>query len=68
MKWNATVIALFVSVVSLAQIKDGISVVQYTASFAEQVDLTSFNDHNIETLFSSSNIFFDFDINKVSIL
>jgi len=55
MRWNVTVIALFVSVVSLAQNKDGISVVQYTASFAEQVDLKMFNDHNIETFYISKS-------------
>tara|TARA_B100001175_G_scaffold317649_1_gene335464 strand:- start:4995 stop:5327 length:333 start_codon:yes stop_codon:yes gene_type:complete len=55
MKWNVTVIVLFVWAANFAQIKDGISVVQYTASFAEQVELKSFRDHNIQTLFISKS-------------
>ena len=38
MRWIVNAIALFVTFATNAQVKDGISVVQYTASFAEQVD------------------------------
>ena len=55
MKWVVTVIVLFVTVAINSQNKDGISVIQYTASFAEQVDLKSFNDHNVQTFFISKS-------------
>jgi len=55
MKWIVNAIALFVTFATNAQVKDGISVVQYTASFAEQVDLKIFNDHNIETFYISKS-------------
>ena len=57
MKWIVTVIALFVSVVSFAQIKDGISVVQYSAKFLKnnELDLKAFKEYNIQTLYMSED-------------
>ena len=54
MKWSVTVIALFVTVVNFAQ-TESISIVQYTASFAEQVTLEDYKDYNIETYFVSKS-------------
>ena len=54
MKWIATVIALFVSAVNFAQ-TESISIVQYTAGFAEEVSLKDFRDYNVETLFMSKS-------------
>ena len=52
MKWSVTVIALFVWVVNFAQ-TESISIVQYTASFAEQVTLEDYKDYNSKTYFIS---------------
>ena len=54
MKWIATVIALFVSAVNFAQ-TESISIVQYTASFAEQVTLEDYKDYNSKTYFVSKS-------------
>ena len=54
MKWIVTVIALFVSVVNFAQ-TESISIVQYTASFAEQVTLEDYKDYNSKTYFVSKS-------------
>ena len=56
MKWIVTVIALFVSVASFSQIKDDISVVQFSAKFVAsgEISLKSF-DVNKETLYISEN-------------
>ena len=54
MKWIVTVIALFVSAVNFAQ-TESISIVQYTAGFAEEVSLKDFRDYNVETLFISKS-------------
>ena len=54
MKWSVTVIALFVTVVNFAQ-TESISIVQYTASFAEQVTLEDYKDYNIKTYFVSKS-------------
>lgn len=54
MKWNVTAIALFVSVVNLAQ-TESISIIQYTANFAQQVDLKSYKDYNSKTYFVSKS-------------
>ena len=54
MKWSVTVIALFVSVVNFAQ-TESISIVQYTASFAEQVTLEDYRDYNSKTYFVSKS-------------
>lgn len=54
MKWIVTVIALFVSAVNFAQ-TESISIVQYTAGFAEEVSLKDFRDYNVETLFMSKS-------------
>ena len=54
MKWSVTVIALFVTVVSFAQ-TESISIVQYTASFAEQVTLEDYKDYNSKTYFVSKS-------------
>lgn len=57
MKWIVTVIVLFVTVATKAQIKDDISVVQYSAKFvtANEIDLKVFKDYNIQTLYMSEN-------------
>ena len=54
MKWIVTVIALFVTVVNFAQ-TESISIVQYTASFAEQVTLEDYKDYNSKTYFVSKS-------------
>ena len=54
MKWSVTVIALFVTVVNFAQ-TESISIVQYTASFAEQVTLKDYKDYNSKTYFVSKS-------------
>tara|TARA_R100000329_G_scaffold2122_1_gene3389 strand:- start:111 stop:434 length:324 start_codon:yes stop_codon:yes gene_type:complete len=54
MKWSVTVIALFVTVVNFAQ-TESISIVQYTASFAEQVTLEDCNLYNSKTYFVSKS-------------
>ena len=54
MKWSVTAIVLFVSVVNFAQ-TESISIVQYTASFAEQVTLEDYKDYNNKTYFVSKS-------------
>jgi len=54
MRWSVTVIALFVTVVNFAQ-TESISIVQYTASFAEQVNLEDYKDYNSKTYFISKS-------------
>lgn len=54
MRWSVTVIALFVTVVNFAQ-TESISIVQYTASFAEQVTLEDYKDYNSKTYFISKS-------------
>jgi hypothetical protein len=54
MKWSVMVIALFVTVVNFAQ-TESISIVQYTASFAEQVTLEDYKDYNSKTYFVSKS-------------
>jgi hypothetical protein len=54
MKLCVTVIALFVTVVNFAQ-TESISIVQYTASFAEQVTLEDYKDYNSKTYFVSKS-------------
>ena len=54
MKWSVTVIAFFVTVVNFAQ-TESISIVQYTASFAEQVTLEDYKDYNSKTYFVSKS-------------
>ena len=46
------IIAYFLTFVSFAQ-TESISIVQYTAGFAEQVSLDNYKDYNVETLFIS---------------
>ena len=52
MKWIVTGIALFVTAVINAQ-TESISIVQYTASFAQEISLDDYKDYNIETLYMS---------------
>ena len=54
MKWSVTVIVLFVTVAINAQ-TESISIVQYTASFAEQVTLEDYKDYNSKTYFVSKS-------------
>ena len=54
MKWSVTGIALFLWVVNFAQ-TESISIVQYTASFAEQVTLEDYKDYNSKTYFVSKS-------------
>ena len=54
MKWSVTVIALFVTVAINAQ-TESISIVQYTASFAEQANLEDYKDYNSKTYFVSKS-------------
>ena len=54
MKWSVTVIALIVTLVNFAQ-TESISIVQYTASFAEQVTLEDYKDYNSKTYFVSKS-------------
>jgi hypothetical protein len=42
---------LLVSNFANAQVKDDISVVQYTAGFASEISLDAFNDYNTQTLY-----------------
>ncbi len=42
---------LFLTTLVLAQVKDDISVVQYTAGFATEISLKSFKDYNTQTLY-----------------
>jgi len=52
-----TVFALFVTVVINAQVKDDISVVQFSAEFVKssEISLNAFKDYNIQTLYLSKN-------------
>tara|TARA_R100001510_G_C7653208_1_gene211279 strand:+ start:1154 stop:1483 length:330 start_codon:yes stop_codon:yes gene_type:complete len=54
MKLCVTAIALFVSVATLAQ-AESISIVQYTANFAEEISLDEYKDYNVETLLMSNS-------------
>jgi hypothetical protein len=54
MRWSVTVIVLFVTVAINAQ-TESISIVQYTASFAEQVNLEDYKDYNSKTYFISKS-------------
>ena len=54
MKWIVTGIVLFVSAVNFAQ-TESISIVQYTASFAEQVTLEDYKDYNSKTYIVSKS-------------
>ena len=54
MKWIVTGIVLFVSAVNFAQ-TESISIVQYTAGFAEQVTLEDYKDYNSKTYFVSKS-------------
>ena len=54
MRCVITVIALFVTVAINAQ-TESISIVQYTASFAEQVTLEDYKDYNSKTYFVSKS-------------
>ena len=52
-----TVFALFVTVAINAQVKDDISVVQFSAEFVKssEISLNPFKDYNIQTLYLSKN-------------
>ena len=52
-----TVFALFVTVANNAQVKDDISVVQFSAEFVKssEISLNPFKDYNIQTLYLSKN-------------
>jgi len=52
---RCVIIAFFLTCVSFAQVKDGISIVQYTANFAQQVELKDFRDYNTETFYISES-------------
>ena len=45
------ILILLVSTFANAQVKDDISVVQYTAGFASEISLDAFNDYNTQTLY-----------------
>jgi|TARA_R100001530_G_scaffold75691_1_gene53128 hypothetical protein len=45
------ILILFITAFSQAQVKDDISVVQYTAGFASEMSLDVFNDYNTQTLY-----------------
>jgi len=45
------ILILLVSNFANAQVKDDISVVQYTAGFASEISLDAFNDYNTQTLY-----------------
>tara|TARA_R100001163_G_C4927240_1_gene104776 strand:+ start:268 stop:594 length:327 start_codon:yes stop_codon:yes gene_type:complete len=45
------ILILLVSSFANAQVKDDISVVQYTAGFASEISLDAFNDYNTQTLY-----------------
>ena len=66
MKLCATVTALFVSVATLAQ-TESISIVQYTANFAQEISLDDYKDYNVETLLMSNSKKM-FDKNKIQYL
>ena len=66
MRLCVTVIVLFVSAASLAQ-TESISIVQYTASFAQEISLDDYKDYNVETLFMSKSKKI-FDKNKIQYL
>ena len=59
-------IALFASAATLAQ-TESISIVQYTASFAQEISLDDYKDYNVETLFMSNSKKL-FDKNKIQYL
>jgi len=52
-----TVFAFFVTVAINAQVKDDISVVQFSAEFVKssEISLNAFKDYNIQTLYLSKN-------------
>jgi hypothetical protein len=49
------ILILLVSTFANAQVKDDISVVQYTAGFASEISLKSFEDYNTQTLYIEKN-------------
>jgi hypothetical protein len=49
------ILILLVSTFANAQVKDDISVVQYTAGFASEISLKSFKDYNTQTLYIEKN-------------
>lgn len=51
---RCVIIAFFLTFASFAQ-TESISIIQYTAGFAEEVSLDNFRDYNIETLFISKS-------------
>ena len=51
---RCVIIAFFLTFASFAQ-TESISIIQYTAGFAEEVSLDNFRDYNIETLFMSKS-------------
>ena len=51
---RCVIIAFFLTFASFAQ-TESISIIQYTASFAEQVTLEDYKDYNIETYFVSKS-------------
>ena len=51
---RCVIIAFFLTFASFAQ-TESISIIQYTAGFAEEVSLDDFRDYNIETLFMSKS-------------
>ena len=61
-----TAIVLFVTAVINAQ-TESISIVQYTASFAQEISLDDYKDYNVETLFMSKSKKI-FDKNKIQYL
>ena len=56
MKWIVVIVFLWTSA-STAQVKDDISVVQYSAEFVKssEISLNSFKNYNIQTLYLSKN-------------
>ena len=54
MKLCVTAIVLFVTAVINAQ-TESISIVQYTANFAEEISLDEYKDYNVETLLMSNS-------------
>ena len=52
-----TLLLLFFTIGSYSQYKDGISVVQFSAEFVKdnEISLKKFNDHNIHLFYSSKN-------------
>jgi len=51
---RCVIIAFFLTFVSFAQ-TESISIIQYTASFAEQVNLQDYKDYNSKTYFVSKS-------------